>query len=116
MAYHAMRIFKGEANTTFARSNMNLMKLRTPLFQIDDPIGRFDYYRINWGRPNHPTVAERVLARVKPIIADFEAGDAVAPTPESGGNVLYPDYEPTGPKFKQMDWRGLLDEPEVLAE
>jgi hypothetical protein len=116
MAYHAMRIFNGEANTTFAKSNMNLMKLRTPLFQVDDPIGRFDYYRINWGRPNHPTIAERVLARVKPIVADFEAGDAVAPTPESGGNVLYPDYEPTGPKFKQMDWRGLLDAPEVLAE
>jgi hypothetical protein len=112
--WHAMRIFKGEANTEFAKTNMNLMKMRIPYFQVDDPISRFDYYRINWGRPGHPTIAERVHARVAPIIPDFEAADALSGPPESGGVVTYPEYEPTGPKFKAMDWRGLTDAPEAL--
>jgi hypothetical protein len=112
--YHSMRVFNGEADTTFAKANMNLMKFRIPYFQVDDPISRFDYYRINWGRPGHPTIAERVHARVAPIVPDFEAGDALTDPPESGGVVTYPDYEPTGPKFKEMDWRGLIDTPEAL--
>jgi hypothetical protein len=119
MTYHAMRIFNGETNTTFAKANMNLMKLRTPLFNVDDPISRFDFYKINWGRPGHPTIAERVHARVAPIVPDFEASDSITPIPESGAEATHPEYpdgyEPTGiTGFKPMDWRGLIDTPEAL--
>ena len=110
--YHAMRIFKGEATTDFALANPNLAKLRRPQFQVDDPISRFDYYRMTWGRPGHPTIAERVKARVDPILADFTAGSTTAPRP---GAPYYPENTPTHQGFKAMDWRGLTDEPEPIT-
>ena len=62
-----------------------LMKLRTPPFPIDDPRYRFDFNRMDVGRPGHPTIAERVYKmRNSPV------------------------------KVKPMDWRGLLDDPEPL--
>jgi hypothetical protein len=112
--YHAMKIFNGEATTGSALGDPNLMKLRTPLFQVDDPISRFDFYRMNWGRPGHPTIEERVKARVEPILADYTAGEATRPVPSAFAPATHPNYTPTGPKFKAMDWRGLLDQPELL--
>lgn len=112
--YHAMKIFDGEADTTHAMADPNLMKLRTPPFAIDDPIGRFDYYRMNWGRPDHPSIADRVRVRVDPIMADYEAGEALRPAPSVGADAVHPAYTPAGPKFKAMDWRGLIDTPEQL--
>jgi hypothetical protein len=66
-------------------------KFRDPPFPIDDPISRFDYYRMKWGRPGHPTIEERVRKWI--------------PT-DSGGSAASPR--------KAMDWRGLIDDPESL--
>lgn len=112
--YHAMAIFNGNATTAYAQANPNFMKMRTPPFAVDDPVGRFDYYRMNWGRPGHPSIADRVRARVDPIMADYEAGEALRPDPAVGANAVHPSYTPTGPRFKAMDWRGLIDAPEPL--
>jgi hypothetical protein len=113
-AYHANAIFQGNANTAYAQANSNLMKQRTPFFHVDDPISRFDYYRMIWGRPDHPSIADRVKARVEPILADYVAGEKDRPFPTAFASPIHPSYTPVGPKFKAMDWRGLLDAPEPL--
>jgi len=60
-------------------------KFRTPPFPIDDPRYRWDFNRIDWGRPGHPAIAERVrLMRESPY------------------------------KVKPLSVRGLLDTPERL--
>ncbi|MDR1279113.1 MAG: hypothetical protein LBK02_10210 [Treponema sp.] len=66
-------------------------KFRDPPFPVDDPISRFDYYRMDWGRPGHPTIAERV----RKWIPTANGGSAASPR-------------------KAMDWRGLVDDPEPL--
>jgi hypothetical protein len=35
-------------------------KFRTSQFPVDDPRYRWDFDRIDWGRPGHPSIAERV--------------------------------------------------------
>jgi len=60
-------------------------KFRTPPFPVDDPRYRWDFNRMDWGRPGHPTIAERVK----------KMRDSSVPV-------------------KAMDWRGLLDRPEPL--
>jgi len=57
-------------------------KFRTPPFPVDDPRYRWDFDRIDWGRPGHPTIAERVRRMRE------------SPVP-----------------VKAMDWNGLLDNP-----
>jgi hypothetical protein len=116
--YHAMKIFKGEATTANAMTDANLAKLRTPMFPVDDPIGRFDYYRMTWGRPGHPTIADRVRARVEPILADYNAGIASLAAqgitaPRINNDPYYPNNTLAGRGFKPMDWRGLIDAPEA---
>jgi len=60
-------------------------KFRTPPFPVDDPRYRWDFDRMDFGRPGHPTIAERVRRmRESPI------------------------------PVKAMDTRGLLDSPEPL--
>ena len=60
-------------------------KFRTPPFPVDDPRYRWDFNRMDSGRPGHPAIAERVrLMRENPV------------------------------KVKAMDTRGLLDSPEPL--
>jgi hypothetical protein len=60
-------------------------KFRTPPFPADDPRYRWDFNRMDFGRPGHPTIAERVrLMRESPV------------------------------KVKAVDSRGLLDNPEPL--
>ncbi|MDR2702330.1 MAG: hypothetical protein LBB72_07860 [Spirochaetaceae bacterium] len=60
-------------------------KFRTPQFPVDDPRYRWDFNRVDWGRPNHPTIAERVrLMRESPY------------------------------KVKPLSLKGLLDTPERL--
>jgi hypothetical protein len=117
--YHAMKIFKGEATTAVATTDANLAKLRRPMFPVDDPIGRFDYYRMTWGRPGHPTIAERVRARVEPILTDYQAGITDLASqgisgPRAGGEPYYPANTPVHKGFKSMDWRGLIDQPEAI--
>jgi hypothetical protein len=111
--YHAAKIFAGEATDAAAMGDANLAKMRTPAFPVDDPISRFDYGRMTWGRPGHPTIAERVAARVDPIMTDYTAGETSRPAPSAGAPATHPSYTPTGPKFKAMDWRGLIDAPET---
>jgi len=62
-----------------------LMKLRIPPFPVDDPRYRWDFNRMDVGRPGHPTIAERV----------YKMRNSPVPV-------------------KAMDWRGLLDDPEPL--
>jgi hypothetical protein len=60
-------------------------KFRTPPFPADDPRYRWDFNRMDFGRPGHPTIAERVRKmRESPY------------------------------KVKAVDTRGLLDSPERL--
>ncbi|MDR3283873.1 MAG: hypothetical protein LBS97_01695 [Treponema sp.] len=116
--YHAMRIYSGETTSTFAATNPNLLKLRTPFFPIDDPVSRFEYYRMNWGRPGHPTIADRIKARVDPILPAYNGWRATKPpAPAAGGPTsIQNGYSVPGntPKYKAMDWRGLIDAPETL--
>jgi hypothetical protein len=122
--------------TAAAMAEWNIAKFRDSPWQVDDPVSRFDFYRMDWGRPrpggklantsDAPTIAERVRRRVDPILADYYKGEMYHVKPaindpdvdastyhtaakaaiSSGQLVL------TGPKFKGMDWRGLLDNPE----
>ncbi|MDR3284855.1 MAG: hypothetical protein LBS97_06740 [Treponema sp.] len=118
--YHATAVFNGDTDKASgsAASDWMLAKLRAPWFSIDDPIGRYDYYRITWGRPNHPTIAERVASRVEPTLAAYDAWMATnPPSPGVGGTTdIKNGYTvPAGTKkFKAMDWRGLTDTPEEL--
>jgi hypothetical protein len=60
-------------------------KFRTPPFPVDDPRYRWDFDRMDFGRPGHPTIADRVKAmRESPV------------------------------KVKAMDTRGLPDTPAPL--
>jgi hypothetical protein len=60
-------------------------KFRMPPFPVDDPRYRWDFNRMDIGRPEHPPIAERVRRmRESPV------------------------------KVKAMDTRGLLDNPEPL--
>lgn len=117
--YHARTIFEGNANTAYATVNSNLYKMREPRFQVDDPASRFDYYRMKFGRPGHPTIAERVAARVEPILDDYKAAEQNRPIPAIGMEPKYPKYPqgytPSGRGFKPMDWRGLTDTPEPMT-
>jgi hypothetical protein len=109
-------------DTAAARADYNIFKFRDPLYPVDDPIGRFDYYRANWGRPRDaagsqtPTIAERVRKRIPDaLLADYAAGEASRPRPSYQTTLpAHPNYTPTGPQFKPMDWRGLIDDPENL--
>jgi hypothetical protein len=111
-----------DLTTTVAKADYNIFKFRDPLYPVDDPIGRFDYYRANWGRPRNgtesqtPTIAERVRKRIpEELLEDYVAGEATRPRPAYQTSLpAHPAYTPRGPKFKPMDWRGLIDEPETL--
>ncbi|MDR1902084.1 MAG: hypothetical protein LBQ88_07390 [Treponema sp.] len=121
-AYHAAKIFDGTTdNAQTALADSNLAKMRAPWFPIDDPVGAFDYYRMTWGRPGHPTIAQRVKARLPDaLLTHYKSVDEAArPAPAAGQD---PNWRPanynasayTGPKFKAMDWRGLTDTPDAL--
>jgi hypothetical protein len=170
--YHAAQVFKDydakagiaggaelPSSGTVPPNDYHLFKFRDPLYQIDDPLGRFDYYRVNWGRPNHSSVADRVKSRLPDaLIAAYEADEVNRPAPWTYGGTQYTVYStprtivtnppvtgtwastelagngiptsrtvtvptggwktadnaPTVPRFKPMDWRGLIDQPEPL--
>lgn len=127
-------VIEGNDTTAYAMTESNISKFRDSPWQPDDPVTRFDFYRMDWGRPrpggkiagktaDAPTIAERVSRRVEPILDDYYKGemyhdkpavaltaatyhDAARQAITSGALVL------AGPKFKPMDWRGLTDSPE----
>jgi hypothetical protein len=127
----------------------NLFKIRDPIYHVDDPLGRFDYYRMNWGRPGHPSIAGRVSRRIPDALlvayvedevnrprpwtyggAQYNVNSTVVtvPNPPVNGDgttiptsvtVNYTNWKtqaaaPSVPRFKPMDWRGLIDTPEPL--
>jgi len=102
---------------------VTLAKVRDAEFPIDDPVYYLaEWHKVDWGRPGAPTIAERVRRRVEPIMKDYFMGEQyhAAPAPSSAADAAahYHDaakaaYTPTGPKFKRMDWRGLIDNPEL---
>ncbi|MDR0455354.1 MAG: hypothetical protein LBH20_01555 [Treponema sp.] len=86
---HVHRVYQDQdeydvVTAIFAGQQPNA-KFRTSQFPIDDPRYRWDFNRVDWGRPGHPSIAERVrLMRESP----------------------YP--------VKTLSLRGLLDTPERL--
>jgi hypothetical protein len=120
---------KGVGTTTaFARENRMIAKHRDPHFSIDDPVTYLgDYHKMDFGRPGHPTIAERIKRRVYPILGDYFRGEAYHAPPSTSSSSPYTmaAYHSaareaidsgalilSGPRFKPMDWRGLLDNPE----
>jgi hypothetical protein len=107
---------------------------------------------MTWGRPEHPSIAERVKHRLPDaLIAAYEADEVHRPQPWTYGGAQYnvdspvitvpnpppaagdgttvpssvtvtgnytgwhtPQAAPNVPRFKPMDWRGLIDSPEPL--
>jgi hypothetical protein len=64
---------------------------------------------MNWGRPGHPTIAERVKNWIEPVFTDKDSG-----TYGTTGYVPGAHRTGSGTKFKAMDYRGLLDAPDAL--
>jgi len=116
-----------------ARADIRIARFRDPYFQIDDPhsyIG--DFHKIHISRPRPcgapgVPISERVSRRVAPVLHDFFMGSIYHAPParyplnraatfhnaareamEAGTLVL------DGPRFRPMDWRGLLAVPEPL--
>lgn len=127
---------EGDDNTAYALAHFNFIKFRDSPWPVDDPVTRFDFYRMDWGRPrggipanitSNPTIGERVRRRVEPILPDYYKGEMYHAKP-----AVYPAVDArtyhnaaraaissgalalTGPKYKTMDWRGLTDNPENL--
>jgi len=98
----------------------DLVKLRDPMFSIDDPVIYLsEWCKMDWGRPGADTIAERVRRRVEPNLKDYFMGEVYHAAPVSGNTAAsYHDaaktgYTPSGTKWKRMDWRGLIDNPEL---
>lgn len=138
-AMRARYLINGDGVATsvaFAKTDIQSALWRDPFFMIDDPnvyIG--DWHKFHFGRP-HPdgtpglTIAEKIGNRVKPIMRDFFLGEIYHAAPARITNPPVPPHTPyhyqlagreardvrnefTGPRFKHMDWRGLLDYPEI---
>ena len=140
LSEHRARIFKEEDyGTNIAKTSLHLAQLRTPFFPVDDPVTYLgDYHKMDWGRPKgglkstadsvagandsqNPTIATRIQRRVYPILKDYFMGEVYHAVPAVSGtphgtyhDEVNANYTPTGPKFKPMDWRGLIDKPEPL--
>jgi hypothetical protein len=128
----------GTDTTAAAMANYNIAKFRDSPWSADDPVTRFDFYRMDWGRPrpngklantsDAPTIAERVRRHVEPILPDYYKGEMYHVKPAVNDSAVdaatYHDAAKaainagtlvlTGPKYKETDWRGLLDNPENL--
>jgi hypothetical protein len=126
---------EGIATTVeFAKSDIKIARFRDPHFLVDDPHAYImDWHKMHISRPRPDgtpgtPISERISRRVTPVLKDFFRGeiyhnaparygpgvsartyhDAAKAAISSGALVL------NGPKYKPMDWRGLLDNPEVL--
>jgi hypothetical protein len=117
----------------FAKTDIRIARFRDPHFLVDDPtVYITDWHKMNFSRP-HPDgspgipISERVNRRVTPLLGDFFRGEIYHNAPARyGPNVSARTYHDAakaavasgtlvlnGPKYKPMDWRGLLDNPEV---
>jgi hypothetical protein len=129
-------VVHGQDSTADAMANWNIAKFRDSPWSADDPASRFDFYRMDWGRPrpggklanttDAPTIAERVRRRVEPILEDYYKGEMYHVKPAINDPAVdastYHDaalaaisngtLQLSGTKFKEMDWRGLIDNPE----
>ena len=116
-----------------AKADIKIARFRDPYYLVDDPYAYIsDWHKMNISRP-HPDgtpgtpISERVSRRVSPLLKDFFRGEIYHNAPARyGPNVSAITYHDaaknainsgqltfTGPKYKPMDWRGLLDTPEV---
>jgi hypothetical protein len=118
-----------------AKGDITIARFRDPHFLVDDPTAYItDWHKMNISRPRPDgspgvPISERVSRRVTPLLADFFKGEIYHNAPARyGANVSARTYHDaakaaiqagtlnlTGSKFKPMDWRGLLDNPEVLT-
>jgi hypothetical protein len=117
----------------FAKSDIKIARFRDPHFMVDDPYAYIvDWHKMHISRPRPDgtpgtPISERVSRRVTPILADFFKGEIYHNAPARyGPNVSARTYHDaaraaidggtlqlSGTKFKPMDWRGLLDNPEA---
>jgi hypothetical protein len=116
-----------------AKADIKIARFRDPNYLVDDPTAYItDWHKMNFSRPRPDgspgvNISERVARRVTPLLADFFKGEIYHNAPARyGPNVTARTYHDaakaalqaqtlqfTGPKYKAMDWRGLLDNPEV---
>jgi hypothetical protein len=132
-------VVHGTDTTDAAMADWNISKFRDSPWSADDPASRFDFYRMDWGRPrpggklanttDAPTIAERVHRLVDPILADYYKGEMYHVKPAINDPAVdastYHDAAKAaiaagtlvlnGPRFRETDWRGLLDNPETLT-
>ncbi len=133
------RYLSGQGTTTAnAKAQVALMRNRDPYYVHDDPVLYIgDYQKMDWGRPGHPTIAERMGKRVKPIMPAYFLGEVYHQAPSqattppytyetyhNAAKAQYPNHAAPngtpasgglpGPRFKPLDWRGLTDEPENM--
>jgi hypothetical protein len=117
----------------FAKRDITIARFRDPYFQVDDPINYItDLHKMNISRPlpdgsKGVPIARRMERRVAPVLKDYFQGEiyhsAPARYPINTGSTYHNATRAavqsvtlrlTGPRFKPMDWRGLLDNPESL--
>jgi hypothetical protein len=116
-----------------AKSDIRIARFRDPHFLVDDPTAYItDWYKMDISRPRPDgslgvPLSERVSRRVTPLLKDFFQGEIYHNAPARyGPNVSARTYHNaarqaiesgalvlSGPKYKAMDWRGLLETPEV---
>jgi hypothetical protein len=116
-----------------AKADITIARFREPSFLVDDPHAYItDWHRMHISRP-HPDgtpgtpISERVSRRVTPLLKDFFRGEIYHNAPAKYSATVsartYHDaakaalassqLQLSGTKYKPMDWRGLLDNPEV---
>jgi hypothetical protein len=117
-----------------AKSDITIARFRDPHFLVDDPYAYIsDWHKMHISRPRPDgtpgvPISERIGKRVTPLLKDFFQGEIYHNAPARYGPtvsaITYHDaaqqaitagtLQLNGPKYKPMDWRGLLDNPEVL--
>jgi hypothetical protein len=116
-----------------AKADIRIARFRDPSFLVDDPHAYImDWHKMHISRP-HPDgapgtpISERISRRVTPLLADFFKGEIYHNAPAKYSATVsartYHDAAKaaiagdqlkfTGPKYKPMDWRGLVDTPEA---
>jgi hypothetical protein len=118
-----------------AKADITIARFREPSFLVDDPHAYItDWHKMHISRPRPDgtpgtPISERVSRRVTPLLKDFFRGEIYHNAPAKYSATVsartYHDAAKaalanstlvfTGPKYKPMDWRGLLDTPELLT-
>jgi hypothetical protein len=116
----------------FAQSDITIARFRDPYFQLDDPINYIsDWHKMDISRPKPDgtkgtPINTRLERRVAPLLKDYFQGEIYhappARYPTNLGSTYHDDAKAaiqsgkltlSATKYKPMDWRGILDNPEA---